>query len=69
MYRIARLATIGDRTGQARISAQFGLNLGWRAQRGRAFAPVTLARLADELTRQGQLSRSISDLIDRFGFP
>lgn len=68
MYRIARLATIGDRTGQARISAQFGLNLGeWRALSVVcAFAPVTLARLADELyLDKGQLSRSISDLIDR----
>ena len=66
MFRILRLATIGERTGQLRISREFGLNLGeWRAL-GLicALEPVTLAELAGELyLDKAQISRSASDLI------
>lgn len=68
MFRVARLATIADRTGQLRISRQFGLNLGeWRVLGViHALAPVTLATLARELyLDKGQLSRTVSILIDR----
>lgn len=67
MYRIARIATIADRSGQLSISRQFGLTLGaWRVLGVvRAFAPVTLTELAAELyLDKGQLSRTLSDLID-----
>jgi len=67
MYRIARIATIADRSGQTIISRRFGLTLGaWRVLGViHAFAPVTLTELAGELyLDKGQLSRSISDLID-----
>lgn len=67
MYRIARLATIGDRTGQLVISRRFGLNVGeWRIFGAvHALAPVTLAGLARELyIDKGQLSRTVSGLID-----
>jgi DNA-binding MarR family transcriptional regulator len=66
LYRIARLSTISDRTGQLNISRRFGLNLGaWRVLSViHALAPVTLTTLAGELyLDKGQLSRSISDLI------
>ena len=67
MYRIARLATIGDRTGQMVISRKFGLNVGdWRVFGAlHALAPVTLAGLARELyIDKGQLSRTVSGLIE-----
>ncbi len=67
MYRLTRLATIGERTGQLRISRKFGLNVGeWRALGAiHALAPVTLAGLARELyLDKGQLSRTVSSLID-----
>jgi DNA-binding MarR family transcriptional regulator len=67
MFRVARLATIGDRTGQFRISRQFGLNLGeWRVLSViHALSPVTLADVARELyLDKGQLSRTVSILID-----
>ena len=67
MYRIARLATIGDRTGQMVISRNFGLNVGdWRVFGAvHALAPVTLAGLARELyIDKGQLSRTVSGLIE-----
>jgi DNA-binding MarR family transcriptional regulator len=66
MFRISRLATIGERTGQLRVSRKFGLNLGeWRALGLiHALEPVTLAELAGELyLDKGQISRSVSDLI------
>lgn len=67
MFRIARLATIGDRTGQSRLLREFGLSLGeWRVL-GVIFAraPATLADIAGELyLDKGQLSRTISILID-----
>ena len=66
MFRILRLATIGERTGQLRISGEFGLNLGeWRALGLiHALQPVTLAALAAELyLDKAQISRSVSDLI------
>jgi len=67
MFRIARLATIGDRTGQSRLSGEFGLSLGeWRVL-GVICArpPITLAELAGELyLDKGQLSRTVSILID-----
>jgi DNA-binding MarR family transcriptional regulator len=66
MFRILRLATIGERTGQLRISGEFGLNLGeWRALGLiHALEPVTLAELAGELyLDKAQISRSVSDLI------
>lgn len=68
MYRVARLATLGDRTGQLRISREFGLNVGdWRALGAiHALAPATLATLARELyLDKGQLSRTISGLIEQ----
>lgn len=67
MYRMTRLVTIGERAGQARISRQFGINVGeWRVLGAiHALAPVTLAGLADELyLDKGQLSRTVSALID-----
>ena len=67
MYRIARLATLGDRTGQSRISRQFGLNVSeWRIFGTIcALQPVTLAELARELyLDKGQLSRTASLLIE-----
>lgn len=67
MYRVARLATIGDRTGQSRMSRQFGMNIGdWRVFGAiHAMAPVTLAGLARELyLDKGQISRTVSNLID-----
>jgi DNA-binding MarR family transcriptional regulator len=67
MYRLARIATIADRSGQLNISRRFGLTLGaWRVLGViHAFAPITLTGLAGELyLDKGQLSRSISDLID-----
>lgn len=67
MFRIARLATIGDRTGQSRLLREFGLSLGeWRVL-GVICArpPATLADIAGELyLDKGQLSRTISILID-----
>ena len=67
MFRIARLATIGDRTGQSRVLREFGLSLGeWRVL-GVICArpPATLADIAGELyLDKGQLSRTISILID-----
>ena len=66
MFRISRLATIGERSGQLRISREFGLNLGeWRALGLiHALEPVTLAGLAAELyLDKAQISRSVSDLI------
>ena len=67
MFRIARLATIGDRTGQSRVLREFGLSLGeWRVL-GVICArpPATLADIAGELyLDKGQLSRTISSLID-----
>lgn len=66
MFRILRLATIGERTGQLRISGEFGLNLGeWRALGLiHALEPVTLAELAGDLyLDKAQISRSVSDLI------
>jgi DNA-binding MarR family transcriptional regulator len=67
MYRLARIATVADRSGQLTISRKFGLNLGaWRVLGLiHAFAPVTLTELAGELCLdKGQLSRTISDLTD-----
>ena len=67
MFRIARLATIGDRTGQSRVLREFGLSLGeWRVLRVIcARPPATLADIAGELyLDKGQLSRTISILID-----
>lgn len=67
MYRLTRLATIGERTGQLRISRKFGLNVGeWRVLGAiHALAPVTLAGLAGELyLDKGQLSRTVSGLIE-----
>ncbi|HMN71402.1 MAG TPA: MarR family transcriptional regulator [Rhodoblastus sp.] len=67
MYRIVRLAKIGDRTGQLVISRRFGLNVGdWRVLGAiHALAPVTLAGLARELyIDKGQLSRTVSGLIE-----
>lgn len=66
MFRVARLATICDRTGQLRLSREFGLNLGeWRVLSVvRALAPVTLAEVARELCLdKGQLSRTTYILI------
>lgn len=66
MFRISRLATIGERSGQLRISREFGLNLGeWRTLGLiHALEPVTLAGLAAELyLDKAQISRSVSDLI------
>ncbi len=66
MFRILRLATIGERSGQLRISREFGLNLSeWRALGlVHALEPVTLAGLAAELyLDKAQISRSVSDLI------
>lgn len=66
MYRISRLATIGDRTGQLIISRKFGLNVGdWRVFGIiHALEPVTLAGLAQELyLDKGQLSRTVSGLM------
>src|SRR6185312_13589299 len=66
MFRILRLATIGERSGQLRISREFGLNLSeWRALGLiHALEPVTLAGLAAELyLDKAQISRSVSDLI------
>lgn len=67
MYRLARIATIADRSGQLTISRQFGLTLGaWRVLGViHAFTPVTLTELAGELCLdKGQLSRTISDLTE-----
>lgn len=63
MFRIARLATIIDRTGQLRLSRLFKLNLGeWRVLSViHALAPVTLAEIARELCLdKGHLSRTVS---------
>ena len=67
MYWIARLATIGDRTGQIVISRKFGLSVGdWRVLGAvHALAPATLAELARELyLDKGQLSRTLSGLVE-----
>ena len=68
LYRIARIATLSDRSGQLHLSRRFGLNLGdWRVLSViRALAPVTLTDLVGELhLDKGQLSRSISNLVER----
>lgn len=66
MFRILRLATMAERSGQLRVSREFGLNLSeWRALGLiHALEPVTLAGLAAELyLDKAQISRSVSDLI------
>jgi DNA-binding MarR family transcriptional regulator len=68
LYRIARIATLADRSGQLNLSRRFGLNLGdWRVLSViRALAPATLTELVGELhLDKGQLSRSISNLVGR----
>lgn len=68
LYRIARIATLSDRSGQLHLSRRFGVNLGdWRVLSViRALAPVTLTDLVGELhLDKGQLSRSVSNLVER----
>jgi DNA-binding MarR family transcriptional regulator len=67
MFRVSRLATIIDRSGQLRLSRLFELNLGeWRVLSViHALAPVPLAEIANELCLdKGHLSRTVSLQID-----